>query len=229
MRRAAWLRLGLLALLAAAGLALFFLTPVGDLLEREALAARLEALRDTPTAPLVLVALYLLLAPLGVPVSPLIFAGGMLFGTLLGGLWNLAGCLGGALVSYWVAHHLGRDAIVRLLGPERLARLEPYLQRHAFLAVFSIRFVPIPFAVANFAAALAGVRASTFAVATALGLAPTLLAMTWFAAAVTRAATEGGGLSNVELLVAACAVGVAIVVPAFWFHRMRTGRRDAGS
>jgi hypothetical protein len=58
---------------------------------------------------------------------------------------------------------------LRLAGG-RLERVE----HHGFWAPVRLRFVPIPYALVNYAAAFAGVRPGVFVTATAVGLAPAI-------------------------------------------------------
>ena len=153
------------------------------------LTATFRSVAAHPWAPLALLAIYLVLCPLGVPVSPLLLAGGLVFGFGLGSAINIAGTWGGAALTYAIGRLLGKDFVEHLLG-DRLRRLEQRIERHAFWTLLRLRFVPIPFALVNYAAALAGVRPGVFLSATALGLAPAVAVYTWFAAALFRLAAE---------------------------------------
>ena len=192
----------------AAGFLALRLTPLRDHLTPEAVGAALAALREVWWAPLALIGLYVLLAPLGVPMTPLVLGGGAVFGAVWGALYNFLGTFLGGLVSYLFARSFGRELIVHLLG-HRLAEVERVVARHGFWALVRLRFVPLPFALVNYAAALGGVPLGVFAAATAIGLAPTMILYTYFAAALAGAAAEtrGGVLRNAGL----AAVGLLLV------------------
>ncbi len=183
------LRFTLLVVLVAAGFLLLRWGPIADRLDPEILTATFRRIAAHPWAPLALLVAYWLLCPLGVPVSPLLLAGGLVFGFGLGSAVNLAGCWGGAATTFLVGRLLGKDFVEHLLG-DRLRRLEHLIERHAFWTLLRLRFVPIPFALVNYAAALAGVRPAVFLSATAIGLAPAIALYTWFAAALFRLAAE---------------------------------------
>ena len=185
--RRLWLRLALLAALLLTGLLATRFGPLSELLTREVLAARLEALRQSGSAPAVLLALYALVTPLGFPVSPLVFAGGAVFGSQLGWLYNFLGCVLGATLSYLLARRLGRELVVHLLGERRLERAEALVSEHGFWAVFRLRFVPIPFVAVHTAAALAGVPFPTYFLASVLGIAPVAWIYTYFSHALVSA------------------------------------------
>ncbi len=226
LRRAA-LRFALFAAVVAAGFLALRLTPLREHLTREAVAALLAALREAWWAPFALVGLYVLLAPLGVPITPLIVAGGAVFGAVWGALYNFTGTFLGALASYAFGRSFGRDLIVHLLA-HRLERVERLIERHGFWALIRARFVPLPFAVVNYAAALAGVPLGVFAAATAIGLVPAMVLYTYFAAALASAAAEARG--DVLRRAALAAVGLLLVsaLPTLLrlLRRQRVGQRQ---
>lgn len=98
--------------------------------------------------------------------------GGFLMGALQAGLLaSIASTLGG-LVMYGVARTAVGDLLGRLAGP-RIARMREEAQRDAFVLVLTLRLIPMmPFWLINVGAALLGTPPRTFAVATALGVAP---------------------------------------------------------
>lgn len=175
-----WLRLLVLFGLVLAGLALVRFTSLGDLLTEKNLMAFLNELRGVWWAPLLLIGLYTLLAMLGLPPGPLM-VGGALFGTLYGAIYNITGLCMGAAGGYMVAKLLGRDFVIQVAG-DRLRRAENIFERHGFWPLVQTRFLPIPFAVINFGAALAGIRPALFLTASIAGLIPSTLIHTYFIA-----------------------------------------------
>ena len=213
--RGALLRFLVFALVIAALAAVLLLTPARQYLEKEALAALLAQLREAWWAPLALVAGYLVVAPSGVPISPLIAAGGIVFGPLWGWLYNTVGSLLGAVVSYLLAQALGKDLIEHLAGEKRMRRVESMLERHGFWTLVGIRFMPIPFAFVNYAVALTGFRFRTFLTTTTIGLVPSVLMWTYIYYALVSAATadERGALMRNGLLVIALIALVMLLRP----------------
>lgn len=188
----AWAVGRFLLLLALVGIGFLVLrfTPLGerlnDLLDRERLMTLRAGLQESWwTAPVLLV-LYTVLAPLGAPVSPLMLAGGAVFGTLTGSVLNFLGTFAGAAGSYFLARGLGRDFVVHLTG-ERLRRAERLVARRGFWTLVRVRFLPIPFPLVNYGAALAGVPVTLFLVTTAIGLLPANVVFTYFASALVDA------------------------------------------
>jgi uncharacterized membrane protein YdjX (TVP38/TMEM64 family) len=182
--RGALLKFALLAAILIVAFLVFRYTPLHEYLTRERMIALMEDLRSAWWAPLALIGLYVVLSPTGLPVSPLIWAGGIVFGIWWGWFYNFIGCLLGASASYLLARTLGRDLILHLAPDALLMRAEALLEKHGFWAVVRSRFLPIPFAVINFGAAMAGVRWPTFVTATAIGLFPSLFIWTYFGYAI---------------------------------------------
>ena len=228
--RRAVLRFLLLALLLGAGFAALRFTPLRDQLTREALASTLAALRGAWWSPLALAGLYLLLAPLGLPMSPLVFAGGLVFGFGQGTLYNLAGLFVGAVASFLLARGLGHELIAHYLG-KRLQRVERMVSRQGFWTLVRVRLVPAPFALINYGLAFAGVRLPAFLASTALGLVPTTILYTWVAAAFANAAAGDRRELARNALLAVAALAAASMLPNLLTmlrrrQRYRTLRRE---
>lgn len=193
--------------------------------DREYLGASLESLADTAWAAPLLIALYVILAPLGVPISPLVFVGGAIFGLFKGWILNLLGSILGGAVTFFIGHAMGRDLIVHLVSDQNLRRAESLLERHGFWAILRVRFLPIPFALVNYGCALVGVRPGTFLIATSLGLAPSLLVYTTLSYALVGGGT--GDRASVAIVAGLALGGLLILtfVPSIlriWNER-RTG------
>ena len=187
--RGAVIKFAILIALLAVAFALFRWTPLSELLTKDKMVALMMDLRSAWWAPVALLALYLVLSPTGLPVSPLIFAGGVVFGVKLGWLYNLLGTMIGATASFLLARALGYDLVSHVVPATLLQRAEKILEKHGFWTIVRVRFLPIPFAVINYGAALAGVRFPQFLVATAIGLVPSMLIYTYFGHALFNAAT----------------------------------------
>ena len=63
---------------------------------------------------------------------------------------------------------------------------EILLRRRGFWSLVGVRYMPIPFAVVNYGAAMAGLHFSTFLLTTLLGLIPALIVYSYFAATVAQ-------------------------------------------
>jgi uncharacterized membrane protein YdjX (TVP38/TMEM64 family) len=218
--RKAWLRMALLLAILATGFLLVRFTPLGGLFNKDRMIALLDGLRASPWSPALLIGLYVILAPLGLPMSPLLAAGGVVFGPVWGSLYNTLGLLLGAMSAYVVGKALGRDFIVHLAGP-RLRRVERAFERRGFWPLVQMRFLPIPFWLVSYGAAMAGVKVPRFALTSTLGLIPATVMHTYF---LWRVVTDPTWLTGVLYL--AC-WGTFVVVtgwPTFrdtWRRRRR--------
>ncbi len=186
LSRRALLRFLALALVLAAAYAVLRWPPVARYVSREALIGTFEALRQTWWAPPAFIAATAVGCTVGVPATALVVVGAMVFGLARGMVYNILGTFLGALLSFELARTLGREFVAQLVGP-RLRRVEKLLNRRGFWALVRIRFIPLPFPLVNYGAALVGIRLPVFAVTTALGLVPAIGATTWAAAALFTA------------------------------------------
>lgn len=187
--RTVLLRFLLLVILVVGGFLILTRTPIADHLTREQLLTTLGELRSAWWSPLMLIGLFAVVSPLGAPVSPLVVAAGAVFGTALGTLYNTAGLFVGAGTSYLMARFLGRDFVAHFAG-SRLRRAERVLHRQGFWPLVQVRFMPLPFSVVNYGAALAGIPILRFLAASLIGLAPATLMHTFFVATLLRTPKE---------------------------------------
>jgi uncharacterized membrane protein YdjX (TVP38/TMEM64 family) len=180
-----WLKVAVLVALAATGFLLLRFTRLGELFDREQLIATFDSWSSEPWAPVLLLLFYAAGAVIGLPMTPLVIVGGVVFGPWLGFGLNLLGLLAAAMSGYWVARVLGRDLVVRL-GGERLRRAERIFEKRGFWPLVQVRFTPVPFSLINFAAAFAGVAPPRYLISTTLGLIPATFLHTYFMARIWR-------------------------------------------
>ncbi len=155
-------------------------TSLGEWMDEERIRAALVDIRGIWWTPLVLLALYAIIAPTGISMFPLTIAGAA-FGPLPGSALNTIGIVIGAATSFAVARALGRDFVVRITG-DRFRKAEQIVNRQGIWPLIQVRFMPIPYPVVNFAAALSGVPAKRFMVASVIGLVPATLIHSYFIA-----------------------------------------------
>ncbi len=212
-----------LGAIVAGGFVAIRFTPLRDQLTGPALEALLLRLRGNPWAPLAFLGAYVALLPFGVPASPLMLAGGIVFGLWEGSLYTFLGVMAGGSLTYFLGRFLGRD-FVEHLGGQRLKRLERRLTRSSFWSLVGIRFLPFPFTVLNYAAALVGMKPGTFLTSTALGVTPPVLLYTWFAAELSRAAAAERQAVLARMGLALLALAALIFVPRLvvgWKRKQR--------
>ena len=180
--RSIYLRAGVFVLFLAGVVALRW-TPVMEYLDEQRLLDLFADLRQTWWAPVGLIALHVVLATTGLPVSPAILVGGAVFGFMHGWIYNTIGLLLGGTTGFYLAKFLGRDFVVHIVG-NKLEGVERLLEQHGFWPLVQTRFMPIPYAMVNYGAALAGVRPGKFLLALAVGIIPAASIHTYFIAAL---------------------------------------------
>ncbi len=211
-RRAHLLKFMALGAIVAAGFAALRFTPLREQLTGPALEALLANLRGNPWAPFALLAAYVVLLPFGVPASPLMLAGGIVFGAWVGSLLNFVGVFAGGAITFWLGRTLGRG-LVEQLGGKRLKRLEKRIARGSFWSLVGLRFLPFPYTVLNYAQALVGIRPAKFFASTAIGTAPPILLYTWFAAELSHAVDGERQAVLTRMGLALLALATVIFVP----------------
>jgi uncharacterized membrane protein YdjX (TVP38/TMEM64 family) len=235
-RRRSILRVTLLVVLVAAGALLARFTPLGAELER--LARAIGAQAQAPWAPPAFVLLYTAALAVGVPGTVLTIVGGVAFGVWLGLVLNLTGAILGASAAFFEGRYLARDAVQRLFG-HHLTRLPDLASpRRAFFAFLRLRLIPlVPFNALNFAAGLTRARWLPYVAGTALGIVPSTVAYTVFAAALAGGGAARTGAAGWVAAILGVAF-LAAVLPTLikWLHERRALRsrgsvlpRPAGS
>jgi uncharacterized membrane protein YdjX (TVP38/TMEM64 family) len=178
--------LPLLLLLACLGTALILGRGVGW----ESLARHQDELAHWVSAhpvaaPLLYLLAYILTAALSLPQAALVtVAGGLLFGTVLGGVLTIIGATVGAAILVTIA----RTALSSVLDRHRHripAAVQTRLARDGFFYLLTLRLLPVvPFWVVNLAAAVAEIRLRVFVPATLLGIAPATFVLSSIGAGV---------------------------------------------
>ncbi len=132
--------------------------------------------------------LYIAVAGLSLPAGAyLTIIGGILFGTLFGGLAAIIGASIGAIVIFCIARSALGEQLVRKAG-SAAAKAAQGFRENAFSYLLFLRLVPIfPFWLVNLVSAVCGLRLTTFAAGTVLGIMPATFVF----------ASVGSGLASV--------------------------------
>lgn len=125
--------------------------------------------------------IYITVVALSIPGSIfLTISGGIVFGTLLGGLAALVSATIGATIIFLIASSAFGGSLVRRAGP-LAAKIADGICADAFSYLLFLRLVPaFPFFLVNLAAAVVGVKLRTFIVATAIGIVPATFVYAFF-------------------------------------------------
>ncbi|MGW7358207.1 TVP38/TMEM64 family protein [Streptomyces sp. NPDC054802] len=154
-----------------------------------------------------------------VPRPILNLAAGALFGSQAGLVAALAGTVLGAGIAFTLGRVLGQDALRPLLRGRWLEAADGQLSRHGFRSMLAIRLFPgIPFAAANYCAAVSRMGYLPFLLATGLGSIPNT-------AAYVVAGSRAGSPTSPAFLIAMgfiVVTGLAAATVAWAkHHRMR--------
>ena len=144
-------------------------------------------------APSLYIVAYAVVVALSLPEAAVVsVAGGLLFGTLLGGTLAIVGSTIGAIVLFLaIRHHLAHAVAAR--GGRLIDRIRMALARDGFSYLLAIRLVPaFPFWLVNLAAGLSGMRLLPYVSATVLGVIPATFVYTSIGAGVGKVLAEGG-------------------------------------
>lgn len=122
--------------------------------------------------PLLFIPLSAALSCLFAPGPVLAGAAGLLFGTALGTPVALASATLAACTQLLVARHLAGGQVGALL-PERVRRIDDFLERRGLVAVLLVRLAPgVPYTLTNYGAGLTRLRVRHMALGTAIGALP---------------------------------------------------------
>jgi uncharacterized membrane protein YdjX (TVP38/TMEM64 family) len=130
-------------------------------------------------APLLFIALYTLATIAFFPGSVLTLAGGILFGPLLGILYNLCGAILGSFIAFLIARYLAADW-VESKARGRLRRVKQGIENEGWRFVAFVRLVPIfPFNLMNYLLGLTRIPLSHYLITTAIAMLPGAVAYTY--------------------------------------------------
>lgn len=198
--------------------------PLSRWMDADTLAAFWTNYGDTPMAGVVATATFVIGGLVLVPLTFMITAAAIAFGPILGTVYAFAGALLSALLVYGVGALLGQRGARRVLG-RRWRRVGDALSGRGILAIALVRMVPVaPYSVVNFLAGALRIGFVDFALGTALGLAPGIIALAVLGGRIGAVLREPG-VWNVSLLIATAVVLlIAMGMSVRWLH-LRHGRR----
>lgn len=203
-------RLSRIALIILMFCAALFLAAKPELVEPSFLDLSLA--KTGAWAPLVFIFLFALLVCVCVPASLLVIAGGALFGLWPGLLYNLAGAVIGAALSFFLSRFLLTDLLMKK-SRSRAAYVTEKVEKEGWRFVAFSRIVPIfPFFLINYLLGLTQIRFAVYLSTTAVCLLPNLSAYTYLGNVGVDAA--GGNSDAVgQILLAVGFLAVVIYGP----------------
>jgi uncharacterized membrane protein YdjX (TVP38/TMEM64 family) len=223
----AWRWLGV----AAAGVvlaALLLRWVAGERLTPGAVLALVDSVRGEPWALPAFLLAYVLLTSALVPAALLHLVAGAAWGVPLGLALSTGACNVVACVQFCVARRLGRAPVARLLARYRLGALDAGAGRDGVRATLLLRFMPLPFLVANTAGGVSALRLRHFALGTFLATLPLNVAQVYFGASFARGLEGEGPRALGHVAVAGLLLVLASYAPRLW-RRRAARRRDSGA
>lgn len=200
---------GLLVLLLALAAFWHFL-PIAGLTHVGRLEAFAHTLQQHWAGPLAVIAGFVVGGLVMFPLVLMVVATGMLYDPVTGCVVAMTGAVLSASCGYGLGQVLGSSAVRRLAGA-KLDRLQARLGHRDILAIAAIRFLPIlPFTIVNMAVGAARFSFWDFIIGTMLGLAPGILAATFFASEIAH--LGHGGTLRVVVLGAAILVAAGLIL-----------------
>jgi uncharacterized membrane protein YdjX (TVP38/TMEM64 family) len=157
---------------------LFFLKPVREMLYMLGMI-NVEAIKEyilsfgvwAPVISFILMILQSVVAPL--PAFIITFANAGLFGWVNGAILSWSSAMVGAILCFFIARLLGRDAVEKLTSKFALKSINDFFEKHGKYAILIARLLPfISFDIVSYAAGLTSMSFWSFFVATGIGQLP---------------------------------------------------------
>ncbi|HEX2243404.1 MAG TPA: VTT domain-containing protein [Gammaproteobacteria bacterium] len=217
--RRIWIATGvLLALLGMA--AAWRWTPLADQIDIGKVTAWASALRGNPSRVMIILGAYLIGSIISLPITILILATALVFGTMNGIIYSFIGCMIGSAATYAIGYFLGSDFIRKLTGAKWKA-VERRIKRTGILAVAALRAIPIaPFTVINIISGAFRVPVRDYVLGSMLGLAPGIIITNLFAHQLQSAIRNPGWGSFVLLAV----LVIISILGTIWLRRKFTSK-----
>lgn len=200
--RSRWLPLLVLLVPVAALAAAWRFTPLGALIEPEALAQQMRGIGRSPWALLGVPAVYITANAMLVPNAALNVGTILALGTPFGMLYALYGSLCAGVLGLLAGRMVGIERLRALDIPGLDAIARP-LRRSGFAGVLFVRLLPVaPFSVMNMAMGALQVRLRPFVIGTLLGLLPGALTVSFVGHRVEAMLSDGIDAKDITLLLA---------------------------
>jgi uncharacterized membrane protein YdjX (TVP38/TMEM64 family) len=192
----------------------------------EKVTAEAAGAGQNPLIGIVYALVYGSVSALALPVGPLAYAAGAIFGFIRGSVTVWVGSMIGAIAGYYLAHGVWAKPARRLLDRYK-DKIHGLRSGNVFLTAFRLQLMPIvPFGAFNYAAGISKLDPLRFFAGTAFGIIPGTLMATFIGDRVI-AGVHGGGKTPYLLAGAAAVLLLAMsFAPQLW---KKLKRRKASS
>jgi uncharacterized membrane protein YdjX (TVP38/TMEM64 family) len=176
-------------------------------------------------APFIFILVYALATVLFLPGSVITLAGGVLFGPVLGTLYNLTGATLGATLAFLLSRYLAADW-VRNKAHGKLDQLVVGVEKEGWKFIAFVRLVPLfPFNMLNYALGLTRISLLQFVLASFIFMLPGGAAYTYLGYLGREAASGGQSLIQ-KVLIGIALLATAFFLPGFVKRMRGTGRES---
>ena len=170
----------------------------------------------SPYVGLTFVIIYAIVGALALPVSPLAYGAGAIFGVWRAFVLVWLGSMLGALAGYYLSRGIWAQPAHRLLGHYE-AKLRSLRKGNVFLTSFRLQLMPIvPFGAFNYAAAISRFDPIPFFAGTALGIIPGTLMATFIGDRLAAGVRGNSKMPYVWGALVAVLVLTLSFAPKFW-------------
>jgi uncharacterized membrane protein YdjX (TVP38/TMEM64 family) len=175
-------------------------------------------------APVGFVLIYAIATVAMIPGGIFDLAGGVLFGPILGSVYNLAGASLGAAGGFLIARYIAGDWVERRAGP-RVQKVVKSVNADGWRFVAFVRLVPIfPYTIINYLLGLTGISFTQYMLATVVFMLPSTIAYTWIGHTGSEAVS--GDANNIRYALAALALIAIVIMAPRLYKRMRSPTPD---
>ena len=175
-------------------------------------------------APLIFILVYAIATVLFLPGSVITLAGGVLFGPVLGTLYNLTGATLGATLAFLLSRYLAADW-VRKKAHGKIDQLVTGVEEEGWKFIAFVRLVPLfPFNMLNYALGLTRISLLKYIVASFIFMLPGGLAYTYLGY-LGREAASGSGALIQKVLIGIALLATAFFLPGFVKRVRGTGQK----
>lgn len=207
----------ILVVVIALFVALFRFSPLSQFMTQENFLRFLESVRERWWSPIVFILIYVVGCVVYLPGSILTLAGGAVFGTAWGTIYNILASNLGATLAFLMARFLGRDFVKGLLKKGKLAQFDEEVGKRGFKTIFRLRLIPlVPFNGLNFGAGLSSVRYRDYFWGSFLGMIPATFIYTYFADALLQGVQGASQKAFLNLVIASILLILISFLPSIY-------------
>lgn len=126
-----------------------------------------------------------------IPAFLITLANAAIFGWVKGAILSWTSSMVGAVMCFYIARILGRDAVEKLTGKGSLKKVDDFFDKHGKAAILVARLLPfMSFDLVSYAAGLTSMSLGSFIVATGLGQLPATIIYSYVGGELTGGAKK---------------------------------------